>query len=70
MPIIAATREAKIRRTEFQGQPRGKISKTPSQQNKLGVMVHNYNHSYAGGIDRRIKVHCWPQVKSDTLPKK
>jgi hypothetical protein len=33
-----------------------KVSKTPSQQNKLGVMIHVWNLSYAGGMDRRISV--------------
>jgi hypothetical protein len=31
MPVISATQEAKIERTEVQGQSRQKVSETPSQ---------------------------------------
>jgi hypothetical protein len=35
----------------------------PSQQNKLEVVVHVYNHTYAGGIGRRIADPDQPQAK-------
>jgi hypothetical protein len=42
-PVIQATQEAEIGKFVVQGQPRQKVSKTLSQQNKLGMMVHTYN---------------------------
>jgi hypothetical protein len=37
--VIPATQEVKIGRNKFPGQPGQKVSETPSQQNKLGVMM-------------------------------
>jgi hypothetical protein len=36
-----------------------KVSENPSQQQqkqKTGVVMHSFNHSYMGGLDRRIMV--------------
>jgi hypothetical protein len=40
MPEIPAIQEVDIRRIMDQGQPRQKVSETPSQPNKLSVVVH------------------------------
>jgi hypothetical protein len=46
---MQAMQEAEIKKITVQGQPVQK-SETPSQQKKLGVVVHIYNPSYVGSI--------------------
>jgi hypothetical protein len=46
-PAMPATWEAEIRRMEARGQ---------TEQKNLGVVVHTCHSSYAGSINRRIKV--------------
>jgi hypothetical protein len=53
MSIILATWEAEIGKTAVQGQPRQKVQETPSQQKKLGAMVHAWHPKDKGSIDRR-----------------
>jgi hypothetical protein len=50
MPVILATQEAEIRRTEVQDQLRQKASKTCISTNKPGVMVLVCGFRYAGRI--------------------
>jgi hypothetical protein len=49
MYIIPATQEVEIRKRDIQGQSGQKVSETSSQQNKVGVVAHVCNFSYAGG---------------------
>jgi hypothetical protein len=47
--VIPATKETEIGRITVQGQPRQKVSKTPSQQ-EMGCAC---NPGYVGGISRK-----------------
>jgi hypothetical protein len=63
MSVILATWEAEIRRIVIQGQPRQKVSETPSLQKMLNVVVHTCHPIYAGSINQRIKAHTGPGIK-------
>jgi hypothetical protein len=39
------------------------ILETPSQQIKLGMVLHTYHPSYKGGINRKVKVQADPDQK-------
>jgi hypothetical protein len=54
--VITATQEVGIWRIVVSGQSKPKIRKNPISTNKLGVVVHIRNPSYAGGIGRRVTV--------------
>jgi hypothetical protein len=41
-------------RVEVQGQTWQKVNETPSQQNKVGMVVYACGPSYLGGVGRRI----------------
>jgi hypothetical protein len=64
MPIIPAIQEVETRKTEVQGQPRQKISETPSQTSKSVIAVCVYNPNYMGGTGKRVAIHGQPQAKS------
>jgi hypothetical protein len=59
-PVIPATQETEMRRTEVQGQPGQKFNETPISKNKLGKIDHTYNSSYVGGISRRTVIQGYP----------
>jgi hypothetical protein len=57
-PVTLATWEAEIGNLAVQGQPKQKVSKTSSQQKKLGVVVYSCHPSYhqkfkTGGLSPR-----------------
>jgi hypothetical protein len=54
--IIPAAQEAEIRRIMVPDQPGQKVSKTPSQQNKSGVVTHACHPAMWEAIGRRITV--------------
>jgi hypothetical protein len=56
MPVIAATLEVEIRRITVQGPFRKKASKISISTNKLDIVAHIFNPSYAGGVGKRIAV--------------
>jgi hypothetical protein len=64
MPVITATWEAEIRRTEVSGQSRQKVSKTSISTNKLRVMFHTCNTICLGGTGSRITVQACRQKKT------
>jgi hypothetical protein len=47
-----------------QCQSRQKVRKTPISTNKPGMVVHNRNLSYVGGIGRRIVVQAHPWARN------
>jgi hypothetical protein len=55
-PVISDTWKVTIRRIMVWGHPGKKVSKTASQQNKLGFMAYTCHTSYMGGIGRKITV--------------
>jgi hypothetical protein len=62
-PIILATQEAEIGRITIESQPRQTVHVTPSQPVKAGCGGMCLFPSYAGGINRRIKVQASPGHK-------
>jgi hypothetical protein len=63
MPIILTTWEVEIRRTEVRGQPKTKkFTRFPVNQQKLGMVMHACHSSYAGSVNRRIKVQAGPGI--------
>jgi hypothetical protein len=58
---------AVIGRTAVGGQTRQKVSKTPPQENKTGVVLHACHSSDAGGIKRRIMAQTEPGKKKKNL---
>jgi hypothetical protein len=48
----------------------GKVTVRPCFRNKPGMVVHDYNASYASGIERRIVVHAGTRPKYKTLSEK
>jgi hypothetical protein len=55
IPVISA-QKGEIRRCAVQVYPKQKVSKTPSQPIKQGVVVPTCHPSHAGGINTRIEV--------------
>jgi hypothetical protein len=51
MPIILASQEAKIGELQSMASPGKKLARSPSQQ--ISMVVHAFDHSYLGGIDRK-----------------
>jgi hypothetical protein len=47
--------EVEMGKIMIQGQPRQKLSKTPSQPIKFGAMVHACHTRYMKGINRRLR---------------
>jgi hypothetical protein len=69
-PIIPAAWKAKIGSVVVQAQPEQKVSETPISTNKPGMVAPNCNHSYLGGVGRRIAIQELPQAKiGDTIKK-
>jgi hypothetical protein len=56
MPVIQLFGTWRLGRSRFKASPGKTVSKTSTSTNKLGMVVHTYNPSYIGGIDRRITV--------------
>jgi hypothetical protein len=56
MPVILAIWELETGRIKLLDQPKQKVSKTPAQENKPGVVVCTYAPSYLGGTDRKTVV--------------
>jgi hypothetical protein len=56
IPVIPTTQEGEMGRSQLEdGLGVGKLVR-PYVKTKLVVVVHTYNFSYVGGIDRRIIV--------------
>jgi hypothetical protein len=66
MPVIPVTQEVGIGKIVTQGQPGQQVSKTPSQQNKSGVVVPICNTSYMGNIGKSISF----QISSQAVGQK
>jgi hypothetical protein len=56
MLIIPPTQEAEIKRMVVSGWPRQKVRETLSQQTSQVWWWNVSNHSFAGGVSRRITV--------------
>jgi hypothetical protein len=69
LPEIPATQKSETRKIVVQGQPKQKLFR-PHLRNKSGMLVHAYNSSYTGGLDRRISVCGQPVQKHKTLSEK
>jgi hypothetical protein len=53
MPVISATWEAEVEGLQFETSPSKKLAKTHFS-NKLGVVAHSCNPSYAGGYKSKV----------------
>jgi hypothetical protein len=68
--VFSATQQLEIGRRVMVGdQPRQKVSDTPSQQKKLGMVVCSCHPSYARGLSRRFMIQAGQQ-KCETLSQK
>jgi hypothetical protein len=62
-------RRQEVRRVEVVGQSGQKVSETPPQQTKLGMVVHTHHPSYVGGVNRRIMAEASPGKNLQHYPK-